>query len=220
MKTNYLHICFILILLTGFYTKFAAQDIAPSPTRHIIKIDFKLPTAVRNLAFRSFLTGIVDADLNYQYSLFNDRLAIGAGFKYTHWQIISTKFQNMVVNGQWESYTPFAVITYKKNVSENAFFEYEVKGGYGFTRMVSNRIWPPAMREGWSIEPKAGFYLKANELNAVGITANYVFLGSNFTPDQLGMNRFQGFTTDDNNKIYQYFSIGLSAYLIIPSYKR
>jgi hypothetical protein len=197
-----------------------AQDIAPNPTRHCIKIDFKLPTAVRNLAFRSFLNGIVDADINYQYSFLNDRLSLGGGFKFTHWQIISTKFQNMVVNGHWESYTPFAVIAYKKNVSENAFFEYELKGGYAFTRMTSNRIWPPAIREGWSIEPKAGFYLKANDLSAVGLTVNYVLLGSNFTPDQLGMNRFQGFTDADNQKIYQYFSIGLCAHLIIPSYKR
>jgi hypothetical protein len=219
LKIKTLHIILIFISNCALLT-FRAQDFTASPTRHIFKIDFKLPTGIRNLAFKSFLSGIVDADFNYQYTLLDDRMAIGAGIKYTHWQIITTKFQNMVVNGQWESYSPFAVISYKKSVSDNAFFEYELKGGYAFTRMVSNRIWPPAVREGWHIEPKAGFFLKANDLSAVGITANYVLIGSNFTPDQLGLARFQGFSDADNQKIYQYFSIGLSAYLILPSYKR
>jgi hypothetical protein len=202
------------------YQSVHSQEFGGSPTSHSIKIDFKLPTALRNKPFQSYMSGLLDTDLSYQYLLAGGKFSIGLGAKYSHWEVISTQFRSIIVNGQLTAYTPFLISSFKREVSERVFLELEAKIGYTTLITRSNRTSVAYFQNGVSFEPKFGVYLRASELTAVGLTINYVNTGANFLPSNLSIDYFPGFIESDFNKNYQYFSIGLGAHLIIPSYKR
>lgn len=221
MITKFTYPFAIALLLWGanLSSNVFAQEYEGTPTPNIIKIDFKLPTAILNKPFKTFMSGIIDTDLSYQYAFLDGKLSFGIGGKYSYWQVIGTKFQNQVVVGHVNIFSGYGLVAFKKELNEKLFFEAEMRAGYASILTRSNKRNDLYIQNTFSIEPKFGLYMKASDLSSVGITLNYHFLSAYFTPDNLNLTHFPGYNESDYSKNYNYFSIGMGAYLIIPSFK-
>jgi hypothetical protein len=218
-KRKYQYLLIGVLCNFSLFSNILSQEYEGKPTPHIIKVDFKLPTALLNKPFKTFMSGIIDADLSYQYALLNGKLSFGIGAKYSYWHLIGTKFQNQNVVGHLNLFSGYFLTAFKKDLNDKLFFDSEIKFGYASVLTRSNKRSELFIQNAYTIEPKIGLYLKASELSAVGITVNYHYIASKFTPENLNLTYFPGFNESDYTKNYSYFSIGLGAYLIIPSFK-
>jgi hypothetical protein len=218
-KCIYRYVFIGVLISLSLFSNILSQEYEGKPTPHIIKVDFKLPTALLNRPFKSFMSGIIDSDLSYQYALLDGKLSFGVGTKYSYWSVISTKFRNQNVVGHLNIFSGYFLTAFKKDLNEKLFFDSEIKIGYASVLTRSNKRSELYVQNALTIEPKIGLYLKASELSAVGITVNYHYIASKFTPENLNLVYFPGFNESDYTKNYSYFSIGLGAYLIIPSFK-
>jgi len=165
------------------------------------------------------MSGIIDTDLSYQYALFDGKLSFGLGAKYSYWSVISTKFRNQEVVGHLNIFSGYFLTAFKKDLNEKLFFDSEIKFGYASVLTRSNKQSELYVQNALTIEPKIGLYLRASELSAVGITVNYNYIATNFSPSNFNLTYLPGYNETDYLKNYSYFSIGLGAYLIIPSFK-
>jgi hypothetical protein len=215
LRINFKDILIIVLLLFS-HTFFGQKEGKSTP--HVLKIDFKLPTAIANKSFKGVMSGLADIDAVYQIQ-FKTGLFINTGLKYSFWKLESTVFSGDVVTGKLEVYQPFVGLGYRHPFSDKVFLETELKSGFSFINTKSNSLTTTYQQQAFAIEPKFGLYYRSSEFTAVGLTINYNIITTNFTPDNIGQPNFPGMTPEASVGIYQYLSVGFGIYGTIPSFK-
>ena len=188
---------------------------AREPHHSVIKGDFKLPTTLGNEAFRKVINGIMDSDLEYNYRLTNN-LRFGIGAKYSLWDIDVNAFPSTKVNGKIQNVNPFISVGMVFPQDQQFYIETEMKFGYNLMETSSN-IYNSYKQTAINFEPKVGFYLQTTDLLAFGLTVNYNYIATNFSPANLNLNSFPTVSAGGSDGNMQYFSIGFGFYTFIPN---
>jgi hypothetical protein len=196
-----------------------AQEDA-KPSQHALKMDFKLPTAFGNRAFKGVMNGLVDLDFAYQYHFKKSNLIVNTGFKYGLWNVETNFFAGTLIEGKLQTYTPFIGLGYRNIISERVFMEFEMKAGYSMIQTKAVLCPETHKQSGLSLEPKINIYLKGSDMVYFGANINYHLIGAEFTEDNICIANFPGLTDEATKGNYSYFSIGLGFYAFLPKLKR
>ncbi|MFT7155526.1 MAG: hypothetical protein ACI8Q1_000527 [Parvicella sp.] len=213
--TKYLFICLLFLSCSG-----ATAQEDSKPSKHAIKMDFKLPTAFGNGAFKGIMNGLVDLDFGYQYHFQKSNIIVNTGIKYGLWDVETSFFAGTFIEGRLQTYTPFIGIGYRKIITESVFMDWEIKGGYSIISTQAILCAENYRQTGVSIEPKVNIYLKGSEMLYFGANINYHLIGAEFSESNICIDDFPGLSQEASQGYYSYFSIGLGFYAYIPQSKK
>src|SRR5690606_725902 len=134
-------------------------------------------------------------------------LFFGAGCKYDYWRIEVGNFSNDVVIGKMDVLMPMINVGYKATITDKTYAEFELEGGYGWLLTHSNKRSGAYEQKTFIVSPKVGLYMKANDILYFGLMFNYVYMGAEFTPENINVSSFPAAVPSQNIGKYQYFSV-------------
>lgn len=178
---------------------------------HSIKMDFKLPTATHNSAFKSIHNGVSDVSLSYQYPLVKG-FGIGAGVVHTYMQVDEFAINTQaLISGRVHRLSPFGKIFYEGFLNQYFVLDIGVKAGYSALWFKSNYCRDSGevrQGRGFFLEPYIGLYMPSKNGFNVGLILGYSITGYEYTPADLCQTSLPGYASDSYLGNINTFSIG------------
>ena len=201
------HVIIILLVISSQVTMVNGQSVTP---KHTFNVELSLPASTANKPFKTIMQGLVNVAPYYQFA-FKNSLAIGAGVRYTYFNINEFKVPEPVYGGMHTAGV-FVKVSREKFHSERFGTDLGVKFGYTQNYITTDLNQAmgrdPIQINSTLIEPTVGLVLTADEFTSYRLVLAYAIQGFLFNPSQLGITQDGGYEPSDFEKMTQYFTVG------------
>jgi len=210
-KENYIFILLAVYLLLSSEVSFSqSMNIEPKGS---LTVDIGIPTNEQNRAFDNVLEGLFNGGVGYQYNLYKG-LTVGGGLKYSFF--INDRFALNQTIGTGAMHIPavYAKVGYEKFTTDRFSFNFGVRGGYSSMIMVNDsnsvHIGGAYFKESFFVEPQMELLLTSDkgEPNGFSLVLGYAVYFSEFNPEFISRDSFQGLLPEDNIGFTRFFSLG------------
>lgn len=209
IERYYLNMKKILIIPIALCFQFhlIAQVITPKSS---FNVELGLPNTLANKPFSSMIQGLLNTGIYYQYA-FDNSLAIGAGIRYSFFEVNQFKVPEPI-DGGFHSAGAFVKVSREKFHTDRFGTDMGVKVGYtkNFISTDLNKTLGqnPQQVDAVYIEPCIGLILTADEFTSFRLHVGYAIQGFGFRPDLLGTQMDGGYDEAQFQKSTQYLIVG------------
>ena len=209
-------IIFLLSIL--FISELGLSQLTPGTVKPELKLNFRLPSPRKNVAFKSILDGVADVDATMSLVVKDKFIpAIGynfATFKYNEFSLTE------LLDGSLQFTTIFGQIGYRHHLNEDFYVELSMRAGSTSINSSSqtcqaNEGHRKVKQSALSYRPSITLFLKSGETYAFGFTLAQNFTSEVFNSDLLCLPQFGGYNPADSNGDYRYFSVGFSVNIFL-----
>jgi hypothetical protein len=202
----------IFIVLIGFNSSFLNAQGSFDP-KGSLSVDIGIPTAERNIAFRSVLEGLFNGGITYQYNVYKG-LTVGAGANYSFFS--NNQFALNKTIGKGGLHIPAVALKVGYEKFSNDRFSYSFSTKLGYASMVSINdstkinLGKPFVKTSFFIEPQLELLLttEKNDPNAFSLMLGYAIFFQEYNAEFMAREKFVGFSEKSSEGLTRFFSLG------------
>lgn len=201
----------ILILITFLFSLPAnSQDIEkPNWT---IRMDFQVPQPLKNKAFKTSFTGIMDLGAAFCFGY--KGVFLGPFYRYKQFQVQANKIKNITT--MQLVHNAGLKIGYDNWLNDKTNFSTSVNIGYN--QVQYNRVIcaatdsTPQQFTGVNLEPNLNMHFMIDEGFGIGLMLSYNVFTYVFDPEPICLDQYHTYNDSDKQGLTQSFSFGFCVY--------